>query len=108
MQLHVFEQLFFHNKIFYLYFWSFFVTISVLLNVSWYQWIGFMEDCGFDGSIVDNSSRFQSIPIRAKEVPDPNGCWFYSDNVSVANLNSTFVLPVFQCIHHYSKHAAYT
>ena len=108
MQLHVFEQLFFHKNIFYLYFWSFFISFSVVLGVAWFQWLGFMEDCGFDTEFRLNSSRLQSAPIRVNEVPDEKGCWFYSENASVSTLNDTFVTPLYECIYYYSKYGAYT
>ena len=108
MKLHTFEQRFFHTNVFYLYFWSFFVSFSVLLVVAWFQWIRFMGDCGVDARHRYNTSRLRSAPVHITDEPDEKGCWLYSDNASVASPNTTFMAPAFQCIYYFSKHGAYT
>ena len=103
MKLHVFEQLFFHKEIFYLYFWGFFVVCSVFLNVGANQWSGFMEECGVDEAHRRNFSRLRNIPFLA--TTNASGCGFYSDSAGITDVNTSqpFVTPVFGCIQYYSK-----
>ena len=106
MDLADFEQRFFHRHAFHLYFWTFFVIFAVILNVSLNQWTSFLEDdCGFQEFNDNNFSRFTSVPTRANDVRDENGCWFYSDNVTdSSSSNETVDRAAFECIYYYSQH----
>ena len=103
MELHVFEQLFFHKEMFYLYFWGFFVVCSVFLNVGANQWSGFMEECGVDEVHRRNFSRLRNIPFLV--TANASDCGFYSDSAGITDVNTSqpFVTPVFGCIQYYSK-----
>ena len=109
----MFEQLFFHKEIFYLYFWILFVICSVFLNVGVNQWRSFLEGCGVDAAHQRNFSRLYNFPSFVKELPNANtsgNCWFYSDSAGIPDLNASrpFVTPVFECIEYYSEHTIYT
>ena len=107
-ELHVFEQLFFHKEMFYLYFWVFFVVCAVFLNVGYNLWSGFLEECGVDEAHHHNFSRLQNVPSL---VTNSSNCGFYSDDAGITddvNISHPFVAPVFQCIHYYSEHTIYT
>ena len=108
MELHVFEQLFFHKEIFYLYFWGFFVVSSVFLSVGYNQWSGFLEGCGVDEAQHRNFSRLHNFPFLV--TTNTSNCGFYSDSAGIPDVNTSqpFVAPVFGCIQYYSKHSVYT
>ena len=89
MRLHTFEQLFFHEEKFYFYFWLFYVLITAFYNVSWHQWLGYLEDCGISYRGL-NFTTLNSLPTQVMTVVNGTECWFFSLNTSVLHRNVTF------------------
>ena len=106
MQLHAFEQVFFHKHKFYLYFWGFYTIFVISTTVSYLQWEIFMKDCGFDLD-THNVSRLLNAPTRVEVEPNDR-CRFYNKSVTAANSSEPFVLFTFECIFYYSKYTRYT
>ena len=113
MQLHTFEQLFFHEEKFYFYFLLFNTVVSCFLNVSWHLWLAHLNDCG--ASEDHNVSRLENFPFRVKTSVNGTDCWFFSYNasasqndVTIVDSSQQFVRTVFQCVEYYSKDVIYT
>ena len=123
MQLHTFEQLFFHEEKFYFYFLLLVVLLSCFLNVSWHLWLVHLRECRT--SVDHNVSRLENFPFRVKTAVNGTDCLFFSYNASasqsdvaynasasqndVAVVDSQpFVRAVLQCVEYYSKDMIYT
>ena len=106
MQLHAFEQVFFHKHKFYLYFWVFYTMFVLSATVSFHQWEAFMKDCKID-IYYHNTSRLLNVPMRVEVKPN-DGCRFYNKSVAAVNSSEPFVLSTFECIFYYSENILYT
>ena len=108
MDLHVFEQIFFHQYPFHLYFWTFYVVFAVLVTVSWYQWVGFLASCDVKEKMIDNVTRYVTFPMRANMTKPTSGCWYYADNASTfLNTSDGVDRPDYACVVYFSKYGGY-
>ena len=94
MELHVFEQAFFHKERLFFYFWSFFVIFTVMLRTSQRQYFRFESQCKTSRYYGPYTNPFfrerpEGIPLfpseshdREDQYYDEIGCLFQVQNYS--------------------------